>query len=170
MTDVSNYPTHKQTYEPIATQTLSTAASSVTFSNIPQTFKDLILTVDTYGATTSGYPALRFNSDTGSNYSTTSFMGNGSTANSGRYSNITELYLSNYIGGFNTTVRFTSRTHIMSYSSSSVYKTVITLDENQNTEASVGLWRNTAAITTVLVRGSSNFAAGAKFSLYGIAG
>jgi hypothetical protein len=76
------------TYEPISTQTLGTAVSSITFSSIPQTYTDLVLIA--YSSTTtvasSEINKLTFNSDTGSNYSTTTLGGDGSSAASFRQS------------------------------------------------------------------------------------
>ena len=157
-----------RTYEPIASQTLGSAASTVTFSSVPGTYTDLIMVIDVVGSgSTRGYPAFRFNSDTGSNYSNTAVYGT-SSALSGRYSSQTELYLSNFISGFSNTIRFLGITHIMSYANTNVNKTVLTSGANDNVERSVGLWRSTSAITAIEVRGSQQFGTGSTFSLYGI--
>ena len=56
------------TYEPIATTTLTSAVSSVSFGSIPQTYTDLIL-VNYFATTTVNEDAyVQFNSDTASNY------------------------------------------------------------------------------------------------------
>ncbi|NBQ97859.1 MAG: hypothetical protein EBU12_06490, partial [Microbacteriaceae bacterium] len=57
------------TYSQIASTTLGSAASSVTFSSIAATYTDLVIVVQ--AAVTAGSIALRmqFNSDTGTNYS-----------------------------------------------------------------------------------------------------
>jgi hypothetical protein len=60
------------TYTALANLTLGTAASSITFSNIPATYRDLILITSARSSTTAtGVDAifLRYNSDTGSNSS-----------------------------------------------------------------------------------------------------
>jgi len=65
------------TYTPLATVTLGSATSSVTFSSIPATYRDLILIFD--GTRTGNNNVqYRFNSDTGTNYSTVIAAGNGS--------------------------------------------------------------------------------------------
>ena len=61
----------------------------------------------------------------------------------------------------------------MNYANTTTYKTAITRTTKAegSTEASVGLWPNTAAISTVTVElsGSGNtFVAGSTFTLYGI--
>ena len=60
-----------QTYDPIASITLGAAASSVTFSNIPSTYTDLVIIFS--GAITTGFDSIniKFNSDGGTNYSRT---------------------------------------------------------------------------------------------------
>ena len=62
----------------------------------------------------------------------------------------------------------------MNYSNSTTYKTVISRGGNAATwvTTNVGLWRNTAAITSVKVfasDASSNMNSGSTFTLYGIA-
>ena len=157
------------TYTPIASITLGTATSSVTFSSIPSTYTDLILIMN--GASTSGGQnyEFRFNSDTGSNYSNTRLIGNGSTAASYRGSNETTLN----VGGIYTD-RNTIISQIMNYSNATTNKTVISRSNSagNNTGLFAGLWRNTAAINTILVTltGSDTFVLGSTFDLYGILG
>jgi hypothetical protein len=64
------------TYEPIATATLGTATASVTFSTISGSYTDLVLVIQRrYGYSNKWYAtSIRFNSDTGSNYSSRASM------------------------------------------------------------------------------------------------
>jgi hypothetical protein len=154
------------TYEPIATQTLGSAAASVTFSSISGIYTDLILVVNgsAAGVTDLG---IQFNSDTGSNYSITYMRGNGTTASSGRASNATVMRVGNIYTAFDTTAII----HIMNYSNTTTNKTVLTRigQASGYVVASVGLWRSTAAISTVLVNGDgTNLSSGSTFTLYGI--
>jgi hypothetical protein len=158
------------TYTPIASQTLSSAAASVTFSGIPQTYTDLVVVVNaTNSSGGDNAVALRFNGDTGSNYSMTRISGDGTSASSERNSNSTLMYL----GLSNSTVYNSDIYHIMNYSNTTTNKTVLGRGNvaNSRVRASVGLWRNTAAITSVTVinDASVNFASGSTFNLYGIA-
>ena len=57
------------TYTPIATTTLGSAASSVTFSSISGSYTDLILITNPSSATTDQSIYVQFNADTGTNYS-----------------------------------------------------------------------------------------------------
>lgn len=154
------------TYEPIATQTLGSAAASVTFSSITGTYTDLILVVNggAAGVTDLG---IRFNSDTGSNYSITYIRGTGTTATSGRSSNATVMRVGNIYTAFDTTAII----HIMNYSNTTTNKTVLTRigQASGYVVGSVGLWRSTSAISTVLVNGDgTNLSSGSTFTLYGI--
>jgi hypothetical protein len=158
------------TYVALDKVTLGTAASTVTFTSIPQGYTDLVIICQ--NGNTSGSRAdigLRFNGDSGSNYSRTNVLGTGTSALSARFTNETAMNLLGYpaSGEINQTI-----TQIMNYSNSTTYKTVLNRLNNlgYETMASVGLWRNTAAITSVEVRISSNtMPAGSTFSLYGIA-
>ena len=158
------------TYEAIATQTLSSAAASVTFSSISGAYTDLVLVFSGATSTSTSYVSLQYNSDTGSNYSVTLLRGNGTAASSSRYSSITEIYAS--ISATNTTDINNVIFQIQNYSNSTTYKTSLSRANNAgvSTEAGVGLWRNTAAITSVKVLSpTNNFATGSTFTLYGIA-
>lgn len=155
------------TYEPIATTTLGSAAASYTFSSIPNTYTDLVLVI--IGATTdTGVSNLeiQFNGDTGSNYSSTRLLGDGSSASSGRLSN------SSYsmIGDVNNN-QFVSINNIMNYANTTTYKTHIsrTGSAANYLGAYVGLWRSTAAINSVTIkRSGTTITAGTTLSLYGI--
>jgi hypothetical protein len=154
------------TYEPIATTTLGSAQATVTFSSIPQGYTDLVLVT----SFTSGNneEMLRFNGDSGSNYSWTRLWGDGSTANSSRISNTT--FIRNT--GGDLTTRQNTIIYIQNYSNSTTNKTTLSRGTNPSvlTMAVVGLWRNTASITSMTYSASANnFATGSTFTLYGIA-
>ena len=77
------------TYEPIATNTLGSAAANVTFSSIPATYTDLVIVYQALAATGNPDMTAQFNGDTGSNYSATRLSGNGTAASSARYTSQT---------------------------------------------------------------------------------
>ncbi len=160
------------TYEPIATQTLGSAAATVTFSSISGTYTDLVLVAT--AASASGEPTISFqlNGDTGSNYSRTLLIGNGSSATSERASSSTQGRISNSTGLTTTLGANATIAQFMNYSNSTTNKTVIARSNTTlyATEAIVNLWRNTAAITSIALFTNSgvNFAAGSIFTLYGI--
>lgn len=160
------------TYEPIATTTLSSAASSITFSSISSTYTDLrlVLVVKNFTASTGSVNiGLVFNGDTGSNGSTTRLIGDGSTATSSRSSNNTavcrlQTEASTSLPAFLTW-------NIFSYAGST-NKTALgesssDLNGSGQVTRSVGLWRNTSAITSVEISGPE-MAIGTTATLYGI--
>ena len=156
------------TYEPIATQTLGSTTQSVTFSSISSAYTDLILITSVKVASGQDNITFRLNSDTGSNYSYTRILGNGTSALSDRGTNTTQGYVGN-----ESNAQFTTQvTQFMNYANSTTNKTVLSRSNATDTEvvAWVNLWRNTAAINTILVRsaGGGGFVAGSTFSLYGI--
>jgi hypothetical protein len=160
------------TYDAIATQTLGSAVASVTFSSIPATYTDLVLVYNGKFASANGQIALQFNGDTATNYSSTEIFGNGSTAGSSRDPNATSMRL-----GYTLTANIENMNimQIMNYSNATTYKTVMarqnTAGSASGAAAHVGLWRNTAAINSIVVAcyNSLNFVSGSTFTLYGIA-
>jgi hypothetical protein len=114
--------------------------------------------------------------DTGSNYSTTYILGNGSTASSGRFSNLTYGALDRNLGVTTTTGGLNTITHFMNYSNTTTNKTILSranqVDATYNgAEAMVNLWRSTVAINTLkaFITNGVLFNVGSTFSLYGIA-
>jgi hypothetical protein len=167
------------TYTPIATQTLGSAAASVTFSSISAAYTDLVLVFNGYNATVDGgSPFIRFNSDTTTNYSYTWLSGDGTSATSGRDTSKAQIGL-NLVTGWDTTSTQPGMNivHIMNYANTTTYKTVLGRSSLASatypgTEAVVGLWRITpVAINTILISltAGGTFATGTTFTLYGIA-
>ena len=159
------------TYEPIATTTLGSAQANVEFTSISGFFTDLLLIMN-LGNASSENTLIQFNSDTGSNYSFTFLSGDGSSASSGRSSNQTQIRVeSNSAPGTGASSAI-DLVYIMNYSNTTTNKTVLTRSNNAaaGTAATVGLWRNTNAITSIKIFGvsASNLVAGSTFTLYGI--
>lgn len=160
------------TYEPIATQTLSTSTATVSFTSISGTYTDLILIVNLAQAASNNSLRFRVNSDTGSNYSYTSLQGDGSVATSSRESSITSG-ASSATGS--TTIETNHILHFMNYSNTTTNKTILARGNRASamTTTDVNLWRSTSAITSIeLAMGgtfpTNNFASGSTFTLYGI--
>ena len=163
------------TYDSIATTTLG-SASSITFSSIPSSYTDLRLTfvgVASSGTTTK---RIQFNADTSTastNYSTTIVLGNGTSPISNRYTNEFGIRLASNQVADSLTIPVFIAVDIFSYNGST-NKTVLSMEaSDQNgagyVQANVGLWRSTAAITSLtLMINANTFAAGATATLYGI--
>ena len=154
------------TYALIESQTISSATATLTFSSIPTTYTDLILVcniIDTainVGAIQVGNGSL----DTGSNYSDTRLIGNGSAVASFRDTSATYIYI-----GTTSSVRGTQIYNFLDYANTTTYKTVVgrAADSGYRNAVGVGLWRSTAAINTIKIFGGSNWN-GSTFKLYGI--
>ncbi len=152
------------TYTPIATASPA-GISTVTFSSVPGTYTDLVVIVSgsTGGNDTIG---LRFNSDSGSNYSYTQIYGDGSAAGSTRGTNETFARVGPMYNSQSITIA-----NVMNYSNSTTNKTVVARANNAGNQvnALVSLWRNTAAITNVTVNAIfGQFNSGTTVTLYGI--
>jgi hypothetical protein len=159
------------TYEAIATQTLGSAAASVTFSSIPGTYTDLILICNLQVTLSSADFSVQVNNDSSTLYSRTLIYGDGSSAVSTR--NTGQTYFQPDALGYPTSA-YSQNTiiHFMNYSNTTTFKTFLSRTNNASTglDAMVGLWRSTAAINRIDVAtiGASSWATGSTFTLYGI--
>ncbi len=75
-----------------------------------------------------------------------------------------------HYGHEDSIVNCTEHINVMNYSNTTTYKTILSRSSDLYTEASVNLWRNTAAITSIIIgaQGAYTFSAGSTFTLYGI--
>jgi hypothetical protein len=166
------------TYTLIEAKTLSTTASSVTFSSIPATYTDLIVRTSTRSsnATTIILGALRFNGDTSSIYSDTELYYTVGAAVSTRFSANNFAYTNYSSANTSTASTFgNNEIYIPNYAgSTNKVLSSANVAENNSTDAGIasiaGLWRSTAAITSITLfpGGGSNFEIGSSFYLYGI--
>lgn len=159
------------TYTPIATTTLGSTQANISFSSLGS-YTDLILVCNPINTSAGSDIGMQFNGDTGTNYSGTWINGNGTTASSSRITSYNYIPVLQPISGQSTVYSGQGIIHIMNYGNSTTYKTVLSRydDAAKSTGAEVGLWRNTAAITSVLMKpGTGSFAAGSTFTIYGIA-
>ena len=150
----------------------SGGSASVTFSSIPQTYTDLVLKASIN--VDAGGPKLRFNGDTGSNYSEKLLYGNGSSAASASNSG---TFFEWALQGINIANMFTSNDiYIPNYTSSN-YKSVSVDNVQEANQTSVSayllaaLWSDSAAITsiTALIGGGGTVLSQySTFYLYGI--
>lgn len=156
------------TYEPIATTTLSSTQSSIQFSSIASTWTDLRLVIKAT-STTGGLLYMRLNSDTGSNYSTTSLYG--TPVSSYRTTNATHMDITDQnVTGISQNPNFFT-IDFMSYKGST-YKTCL-ITGSQKTDGvtyrMVGLWRSTSAINDInLYLSTGSFGSGTIATLFGI--
>ena len=151
------------TYTPIASITLGSSASSVTFSSIPQDYRDLVFVIN--GSLTPGSSAvvMYLNSDTGSNYSRVSMLGNGSSATSSSASNaVVAVFAAAESMGI---------VQLMDYSATDKHKTALSRSNTTSrAEAFAYRWANTSAVTSAefSMTNPEDFASGTTFALFGI--
>jgi len=161
------------TYEPIATGNATGSSPTFTFSSIPSTYTDLVVVTQNRIANT-GLGFIMYFNGSNTNFSYTRILGNGTTASSYRdaIQDITTTDSSASSGLFTTHI-----INIMNYANTTTYKTSLwRMNNATNTTtptfvgAGVGLWRSTAAITSVTFYAANGAAidAGSTFTLYGI--
>jgi hypothetical protein len=161
------------TYVALDTQTLSSAAASVTFSSISGAYTDLVMVINTTGISASGSAyAAQFNGDTAGNYSATSLTGNGTSAVSDRTTSTDNIQVGAGSTGSGTGYE-TLIINFPNYSNTTTYKTALARWSAAavGTSAQVGTWRSTAAINSIKIylNNVKTFSTGSTFTLYGIA-
>lgn len=165
------------TYEAIATTTLSSASTTITFSSIPQTFTDLVLVLSITNTGSTVYRTMQFNSDTSTgstNYSTTILYAEAGNSSGGdRQSNT--YGIANNDGTDSGSNTNSMVAHIMNYTNTNTNKSVIvrsnkTTSPQNKVSINVGLWRSTAAINSVTMYSSvsNSYGTGTTATLYGI--
>jgi hypothetical protein len=165
------------TYEPINTTTVTSSVTSITFNSIPNTYTDLVLITSAYSFRASNVDslAIRFNGDSGTNYSYTAMLADTTTQTSARATGQTNIWVGNFTANnFNQPSPIIMQ--IPNYANTSMFKTVLARGNSvagggyRSVNANFGSWLNTAAINSVTVRSETgnNFLSGSTFTLYGI--
>jgi len=179
---LSSAPVTTGDYESIATVLVGSAgASSVTFSNIPQTYKHLQLRIiaRTTFNLTEDYLSMRFNGDSGANYTYHNLYTNAGAAVAGGGSGQTLAYLQRGTGATAPASTFgTIIVDIPDYANVSKNKTFKMFGGWETNAAGAvyldsGAWVNTNAISSVQIFGgnaSSTLVQYSHFALYGIRG
>lgn len=161
-------------FDSIATVTVSTAVSSISFTSIPSTYRHLQLRANA-AASAAANISIQFNGDTGTNYSYHFLEGNGATVSAGGSGGST------YIVGpvvTNTASSFTGMViDVLDYKDTNKNTTLRSLsgaDLNGSSNwltFNSGAWFNTAAINSISITVSgATFAANSHWALYGIKG
>jgi hypothetical protein len=162
------------TYEKIATQTLSSNATTIDFNSIPGTFTDIRLVVVALkqSGAANFYPYMQVNGDTASNYSMTFVRGNGSSSSTGRNTSVTEWQLAHENTTVNTPQLLT--VDMFSYAGSTFKSCLVERNADFNGSGQVarqvGLWRSTSAITSISLFDpfGNGYGTGTIATLYGI--
>jgi len=168
-------PTHSL----IASQTLTSASTFVTFSSISQSYTDLKLIISARANNGAAYAntSMNFNGS-GGTYANKLFygVGTGSSATVG-----TVFPTAAFIGDIPAASVYANtfsnqEIYITNYKDTNTYKGYYTVSAHENDiaaaflEADSGVWLSTAAITSMLIGcgNSGQFVTNSMFSLYGI--
>jgi hypothetical protein len=163
-------------YESIATVTAPAGGSvSIDFTSISSAYTHLQIRGINRNETANNTFRLRFNSDSGSNYSRHYLFGDGSTAQAAAGASQTSIgagIIATSSNGANIFSGFVI--DILDYANTSKYKTMRSLGGyDANGSGNIGLfsgvWLNTAAITSItLLSDSGDQNQYSSFALYGI--
>lgn len=163
-----------KTYEPISSVSLSSSQSSIVFSSLGSySYTDLRVVMTPIGTVGGAEIDIRFNSDSGSNYSQSELYSTGSGVFGFLNYARTELYPTN-VSGIDATTRTLMTADIFNYKGSTKKTVLFTFNGasayGNLISRSTGVWNSTSAITSItLFLGSGSFASGTKATLYGIA-
>lgn len=158
---------------------LASAVATITFADIPQTYKHLLLMGVFRGdvAANNTVLALRANGDSGANYDYSDLGGNGSVAYAAQATGTTQPQVgqiagqsapANQVGGMHLFILdYTDTNHKKNAHGQST----LTFETNNNLymEQFFWNWRDTSAITSLILFGQSgNMIAPTRVELYGI--
>ena len=167
--------------EAVATVTLSSAASTITFTGIPQNYS--AIEIRSLLRTTGGGPTysyMQFNGDTSANYWYHYFEGNGNNNTTGGHTNnnaTANPYAVVATGSEAPTNYYAPNISlVLDYASSSKYKTFTNqaaIDESTSgssyTELNSFLWQSNSPVTSLTITTTgTNFAANSTVALYGV--
>lgn len=149
--------------------TLTDATPSITFSNIPDYYEDLIVNVSGYGTVNDRVINFRFNGvSSGSLYSTTRFLGYSAGVFASRYENQNQYMAAGNWSDANSSYLLVN---ILSYSNNNIFKTLLSewKDNTEGVGLHSGLFRSTDSISSIEISvNSGNHVAGSTFTLWGV--
>jgi len=161
-------------YDSLATVTVPAGGlTSIEFAGIPNTYKHLQIRGIMLSANSANNP-LRFNSDSGSNYTWHQLQGDGSSASA--YANTPVNGIRWGLNSGNSSYPFATIIDVLDYANTNKYKTVRALSGNDGTGTTSsriglysGVWMNTNAITSITITNDGNtMLQYSQFTLYGV--
>jgi hypothetical protein len=165
------------TYVALATANGTGSSPVISFTGIPATYTDLVLT-GSYSATAgAGFDVTLNNVTTNTSYSVTRLTFSGASVVSYRSTN-QNMWSLNYNGSIASTPNTSAiEMNFFNYTSTTTYKTMLAKFGNTTTDVGpvVGLWRGSTGSATEAINridltaaGGANWATNTTFSLYGI--
>lgn len=172
------------TYTLIAhTEVGAGGTANITFSSIPALYSDLLIVsnIRTAGASLNNDPInVTFNGDTATNYSTTVLSGTGTTSSSTRTSTVAQIATTQAPGASAATSYWGSGIlTIPEYRNTSHFKQILFTGSQEgnnftsgtwNLAMVAGMWRSTAAITSIrlIANSGANIVQHSSATLYGL--
>jgi hypothetical protein len=168
------------TYVEIASNVLTSTTSTITFSAIPATFTDLLLKISARANGGGNLNSLnvKFNGSTTSIYSNTNLFTYTNVGATDRTTNTTNIPATDNIpdGGATADSFSSNELYIPSYTISQNKPTSLfsVVERNSVTNfewlvySGAGLYRDTAAISSIALTTGGSFVSGSSFYLYGI--
>ena len=155
---------------PLANLTLGSTASTVTFSSISGSYRDIRLIVSAKDNASQPLK-FRFNGDTGTNYNLVEMDGDGSATGSASAANISVGFFSYNYSALNATNFSVCTMDVMDYSATDKHKIglIRVSDASQTSGATAIRWASTSAITSLTLVSQGAFQVGSTFALYGTA-
>ena len=161
------------TYTPLANITLGSSQSTVVFSSISQSYRDLIVVFSGLQASGAAQNArMYYNNDQSGSYYLVYADGSGSSTSSGTDS-ANSSYSIYYVASTANTNPNPTIVQIMDYSATDKHKTSLVRTSNASGPVSMyaARWASTSAITSITIYPftGGNFLSGTTATLYGIA-
>ena len=176
-----NAPLSLGSFYLLETTTLATSASSITFSGLDSYAADykhlqIRMVVRSTNSSSYGAIAVRFNGDSGNNYSRHNLYGDGSSVTSTANTSVDRILSFAIASDNDTSGKFDALVgDIYDFSSSSKNSTIRAAHQGTQTATETvrlvsGAWYDTNAITSIniLENSANNFVAGTRVSLIGI--
>jgi hypothetical protein len=167
-------------FDLLETTTLTSSASSVTFSGLDDysDYKHLQIRAvarNDFATTNARDLAIRINADTGTNYSSHSMVGTGSAVTAYNTTNRTSIAgREAWADGSNSAGIFGAAViDVLDFSSTSKNTTIrafygVLAEGQQRVAITSGAFYDTSAVTSIQIYLSQNFVSGSRFSLYGV--
>lgn len=171
-------PVSPSSYESI-TSVNPSGLTEVTFSSIPSTYTALQIRANVSATSGSTTLRMRFNGDTGNNYTDHYVSGNGGSVTASYDVPVNEIRMLSYTNsGYSQAYLGVSIIDIFDYAATSRYKTIKSINGLDLNGADVGylvlssgLWLNTSGITSITLKlNGQAFSSNTSISLYGIKG
>jgi hypothetical protein len=155
-------------YDLIASTALTSAASSVTFSSIDQTYEDIFLTASIVPSANANV-ILRINGVTSASYQYIQLLGIGTTSRGAKFESQTSSGI--LFDGVSSGTRSTAEVYFGEYSKTNKKKSYVSKASSTipGYVMAVHNFASTTAITSIsLIMASGNFNSGTQLSLYGV--